>query len=558
MKSLPLLNAFRTSRKFSGPGLGPGLGLGLLLILLACGCRSGKLMPERKYRVPRGTQSSIVMPATVTQPPTPGVSEAPASVVARTSASEVQKENGQAVFGRTTEPEGEASLSDQAVEKPQATVGEKIGEKIGEALPLEENSSGSFVTAVANHVDLSEETNGISLTGLIQLVLERNPQVEIVRRELDKACARITQVASLDDPMVDVQAWPIYPNVPQTAAGRMTADISISQTVPWRGKRAARVGEVSREVNGWQNRLLAIQLKIASEVKLAYFGLALAKERQDVVEQELKFLDQLYQRAEVLYETGKVGQQDLLRLKAERGMIEAEQKRWEQDQIEATAELLRLMQFDQQDQLGVDSRLPVELELNQSLDKSLQRASEASPELQALWADLQRDQWRVQQARLDYYPDLTLMVGWGGMTTRQALAPFADGIDNINTGVSFNLPVRKATRHASLRESESQAVQSLKQWELGRDDIARDVRQIHAQLDSQQTQLQLLNQTVIPRFLEAIEISLVAYESNQTDLTELINLRREVLKFKLIEKELRSQWHITKANLLLLVAEIDW
>jgi len=519
-----------------------------LLLSTFCGCQVGRSIQDREYQPYQRIGRTSWKPGSVSP------SQSVPTGIVKAGQSESLKLQSQETVREVDRTDGKI----QRLNTPPSTIDEGVIDEIPAEWLLGSQENNSPVSAVVNYVDIPEEIPVDSVSRLIRLAIERNPQVVIARKELEKACARIPQAASLDDPMVDVLAWPIYPNVPQTAAGRMTADISISQTVPWRGKREARVGEVAREVDGLQNRLWAVQLKIANEVKQAYYEHALAVERTSITQQELQFIDELYQRAEILYQTGRVGQQDLLRLQAERGMIQAEQARWEQDRLEATAELLRLLQFEDGKELDFHSYLPEELRLNYQLAESLQRARQASPELQALWSDLQRDQWRVQQARLDYYPDLTFMVGWGGMTTRRALAPFADGIDNINTGVSFNLPSRRARRDAAVRESESQVVQSIKQWELGQDDIARDIRQIHAQLDSQQAQWQLLNQSVIPRFLEAIEISLIAYESNQSDLTELIGIRREILRFKLIERELRSQWYITKGNLDLLIAEVDW
>ena len=51
---------------------------------------------------------------------------------------------------------------------------------------------------------------------------------------------QVPQAASLKDPMVDATGWPFYPNVPQTASGRMTVDLMVSQEVPWYGKLGAK------------------------------------------------------------------------------------------------------------------------------------------------------------------------------------------------------------------------------------------------------------------------------------------------------------------------------
>ena len=77
--------------------------------------------------------------------------------------------------------------------------------------------------------------------GLIQYALNQNPDVQAARKRVDAAALQVPQAASLKDPMVDTTGWPFFPNVPQTASGRMTVDMMVSQEVPWHGKLAQRL-----------------------------------------------------------------------------------------------------------------------------------------------------------------------------------------------------------------------------------------------------------------------------------------------------------------------------
>jgi outer membrane protein, heavy metal efflux system len=403
------------------------------------------------------------------------------------------------------------------------------------------------------------EQNGLGLADLIALALDQNPEIAIARKEIEIACAKIPQAASLADPMVDVISWPIAANAQQTAGGRMTAEIMVSQEVPWKGKRASRVGQAAREVNRLQNQKAAVELKIANEVKQAWYDYWLVSQKIEISQADLAFLNDLLERTKVMYEGGRVGQQDLLRLQSEIGLNAADLASLEADRTQAYSELLRVSNWPPEQQLFFTTSIcDVEQAAIPDRSVALAQATAASPELRAIWAEVQRDQWKVTESRLEYYPDLKFSAGWGGMATSTALAPTADGVDNVLAGISFNLPVRIAARDAALRESESQVVRGLRDWERFRNETERDVITLHAILVSLKAQLATYQRDVVPQLNDAIQVMVAGYEVDKSDLSELINLRRQILRLRGVELELQARWCQTRADLTMLMAEVDW
>ncbi|MBL8892104.1 MAG: TolC family protein [Planctomycetaceae bacterium] len=396
----------------------------------------------------------------------------------------------------------------------------------------------------------------LDLSQWISLALERNPEVAVARREVEIASAKIPQVGSLADPMVDVVAWPIYPNVQQQAGGRMIADVVVSQEVPWRGKRESRVAQASGEVTRLQNKLAATELKVANEVRQAYIECWLASQKLEIAQNDRLFLEGLLDLAQTRFEAGTSGQQEVLRIQAEIGLNHTEQSRLTADRKNSLAEFARVIQ--EPTDFSHDG-LPLSFDLMETTLPSWEEVSTqalaANPELQARWAEVQRDQWRVKESQLNYYPDLTYSAGWGVMTARRAISPTADGIDNLTAGVSFNLPVRIASRDAALRESQIQVEKAMREWERQQAEIQRDVRQLHAQLESLAAQLHQYRETIVPSLEQALEVTTTAYEANQATLSELIELRRELLKLRATQKDLQAQWQKSRADLYWLMAE---
>ncbi|MBX3418451.1 MAG: TolC family protein [Pirellulaceae bacterium] len=386
------------------------------------------------------------------------------------------------------------------------------------------------------------------LEDLIQLALDRNPEISIARHELDQASARVPQAGSLDDPMVNLIGWPIYPNVPQTVAGRMTYDVSVSQEIPWFGKRRARVGEMSREVAAAERQLAANELQVMNEVKQAYFAWWLAAETQEIIMQEIELLGSLKQAVEARYRTGNAKQQDILRLESEIGLSRAELAQATADQSRALADLARAVRWDAVRPPELEQRIP-SIELPGDWTSISEFILAMRPELQQAWINVQRDQWKTEQARLDYYPDLTFMVGWGDMTTRRAMSPIADGIGNITTGVSFNLPVRYGRLDAAVRESESQVLASVYEWDRLRQETLRDIEERRAEITGLYESLETYRSEIIPKMEQALDVTIQSYQVNQADFIDLITIRRELVRLRLGERRLQTQYHQSLAEL---------
>lgn len=474
---------------------------------------------------------------------------------------------GQPVVFPSSEPFARLAPSIPAVEqKFNVTNGERFSP--GAVVPIANRSPQSSVTASGFESpaiqQISFEPSSVSLAEWIKLAIERNPEIEAARQEIEMASAKIPQVASLGDPMVGLITWPIFPNVEQQAGGRMIADVMISQEVPWKGKRESRVGQASGEVNRLQSKLLAAELKVANQVQQACVDLWLATQQLEIVQSDRLLLEGLTDLAETRYEAGSGGQQDILRIKSEIGLNQADQSRMIAEQKKALAEFARVLNTPSDDSMdasvmpGLVFQHPLVEPSLPSWEEVSAQAMAANPEIHARWAEVQRDQWRVKESRLNYYPDVTYSAGWGVMTSRRALAPTADGMDNLTAGVSFNLPVRRAARDAALRESQSQVEKGIREWEREQSQILRDVKQLHADLVNTQTQLQHYRETILPSLEQALEVTTTAYEANQVNLSELIELRRELLKLRSTEKDLQAQWHKLRADLSWLTADFSY
>jgi outer membrane protein TolC len=382
----------------------------------------------------------------------------------------------------------------------------------------------------------------------IQLALEQNPDVQAARKRLEAAALEVPQAASLKDPMLDATGWPFYPNVPQTASGRMTVDLMVSQEVPWYGKLGAKAAAAEAEANSARARLATVELETIESVKKAYYELYFIQQATMVTQEERDLLIQIRDTANARYRAALTSQQDLLRAELELSNIEENLIRLRQQLDSGQARLARQLHVAPQTKLRALDRLTPE-DVPRDLDALQRRAVADRPELHAQLAMLERDRQMAEVAQLEYLPNFTFRAGWGEMTTDKALAPTADGIDNVTVGMGVNVPMYRKRLNAGVRQAEANAVATAREYDSLRDATLEQVLDLFAQAQSQQELLTLFEEDILPKARQTLEVSTPAYNVGQIDFLTLLDNFRQLLRYEVSYRRLEASLHQTLAEL---------
>jgi outer membrane protein TolC len=383
---------------------------------------------------------------------------------------------------------------------------------------------------------------------LIQYALNQNPNVQAARKRLEAAALEVPQAASLKDPMLDATGWPFFPNVPQTASGRMTVDLMVSQEVPWYGKLRAKAAAAEAEANAARARLATAELETIENVKKAYYELYFIQQATSVTEAERDLLVQIRDAANARYRAALTSQQDVLRAELELSNIEENLIRLRQQLDSAQARLARQLHVAPQTRLRALDRLPPE-DVPRDLDLLQRRAVAARPELHAQLAMLQRERQMVEVAQLEYLPDFTFKAGWTEMTTDKALAPTADGIDNVTVGMGVNVPIYRKRLSAGVRQAEANVVATAREYDSLRDATLEQVLDLFAQVQSQQDLLTLFEEDILPKARQTFEVSTAAYDVGQVDFLTLLDNFRQLLRYEVNYRRLEASLHQALAEL---------
>jgi outer membrane protein TolC len=381
----------------------------------------------------------------------------------------------------------------------------------------------------------------------VAFALAQNPQVQAQRKRVEAAAMRVPQAASLKDPMLDATGFPFFPNVPQTASGRKTVDLMASQDVPWPGKLGTQAEMAEAEANMARAELVAAELEVVEQVKRAYYELYFVQKSIEISEESRRLAVHLRELVEPKVKTG-ASVQDLYLVELQVLNIDNDLLRLRQELESGQARLARLLHVSPDTPLRALPTLP-EAAPSGELQQLYRQAILARPELHAQLAAVGRDRLATDLARLQYYPDMKFAFGWGEMTTSKALAPTADGIDDLSIGLSANIPIYRRRLDAGVREAEANAVASAREYDNLRDRTQEEVKDLFAQAASQQAMLQLFRRDIVPKAEQTLELSFPAYTVGKVDVLQLIDNWQQLLRYQIAQQRLEAQLRQTLATL---------
>lgn len=382
----------------------------------------------------------------------------------------------------------------------------------------------------------------------VAFALMQNPRIQAARKVVEAKANRVPQMASLEDPMVSVMGYPFTDLSPQYVNGRMTGGVGVSQKVPWKGKLASQAEAAEAETNQARARLAAAELEVIEKVRRAYYELHFAEEAVRITERDRELLVELSKLAEARYKANTASQQDILRAQLEVSTLDGDLIRMRQEREMARATLARQLHVSPETRLGTQPDQSAQ-NLPTDMERLYRDAVALRPELHAQLAMIERDEWMTEAARLNYFPDVTYNVDWEEMTKNGAMSAQADGIDMVRFGFMLNVPLYRKRLDAAVREAEAQLVASAREYDSMKDETLEEVKSLMLQAQSQWELSRLFRESIVPKAEQTFEIGNRAYQVGQTDILQLIDNWRQVLKLRLAQVRAETQLRQSLASL---------
>jgi outer membrane protein, heavy metal efflux system len=354
----------------------------------------------------------------------------------------------------------------------------------------------------------------------VRAALACNPEIQAAERHVAAQSEVVPQVTSLPDPVLSDIPW-LENQAPQTAAGRVTNSLILSQQFPWFGKLRLRGEVAGLETKIALTQLADKQLKVIEEVKLAYYDIYYHIQALRVLDESERIFERDFlvpARAGV----GKSAKLDMVRAQVELAKLEDRRIELRQRLKQAQASLAKSLSTDPEADLRV-AEIPDLPVVPEELERLYEVALISRPELQGRIHAVSQAERLVELARLNYFPDVALGVAWYDLTTDDALSKTANGENSLGIAFSVNLPVWQPRLRAGVREAEDRISERQRLYQAARDDTFRSVRQLTVEAVAEEKQIELLRKQLVPGARQALALAIEGYRAGNVDPVRVVD-----------------------------------
>jgi outer membrane protein TolC len=367
-----------------------------------------------------------------------------------------------------------------------------------------------------------------TLNAYITTALENNQALRAAFDDWQAALEQAPQSSALPNPKIQ---WTHFVEEVQTRTGPQHNRFSLSQEIPWKGKRAhARIiAEIHAEMTWWVAEEL--RLEIIQNLKRAYYEYAYLAESIRIVGDNIMLLHNLEPIVQARVRGG-ASQGDLLKLQIEIAKLEDEREALTRLRPAQSRQLGAILNYSRADILPWPELAPPDdrsyrvAELMKSLDTN-------NAALKRLQHQIRKADHHVTHVELDKRPDFT--VGITYIDTHHAVGamkPSDSGSDPFSIDFGMSIPIWHKKNNARVRQAKSQHSSVRRTLAQKRFDLHAELEMQVYHLEDAARRITLYKDTLIPRTMQAVEIMQVEYQSGNAALLDIIDSERELLSFE--------------------------
>ncbi len=378
------------------------------------------------------------------------------------------------------------------------------------------------------------DTNA-SLHDFLLFAMLNQPQVEAAYFDWAASVRRITVERSLPDPRLTFES--------DIADMVMSAMPGLMMDFPGPGKLKAAANVATAESDARYFQFESAILQTAFALKKAYYQLHFLDAKVDVNRQTLALVADLERLARTQNEVGKVTLQDVLRAQIEQDRLTTEIANLEDSHNPLLAQFKAALGLTaEQPNPPVPARFE-STSLDLSAEQLFASALARNPRLKAMEAEVRRAGASLRLAYKSRVPDFTL-----GVEVDAKASPVF-----VTPQLGVTLPIWRDKIAAEI--AGAQAGQRAAQARLSAEQIALAVEFAEKSFMFRESSrnLALLEERLLPKARQSVEVARAAYVSGQLDFLNLIDAQRTLLGFQLSEVESRTQRELALAELSLLI-----
>jgi outer membrane protein TolC len=359
----------------------------------------------------------------------------------------------------------------------------------------------------------------LTLDECIAVALEQNPLVLSSLSQYRASLARIRQARAWSQPSLNFDA-DLQPRL-FDLKGSEESYFGLSQTVEFPGKIGLRGRIAAKEAAEILADVDVLKLDLSYQVKQAFFGLLLNREKLKYAEQDLELAEDFLAKAELKHAAGDVALVEVLRARVEAAKAANAVRAAANDLSVAKAELNFLLSRKKSQPLEVRGELKRPF-IALDLEHLQERAWGVRPEAKRIALSLEKESLRKTQAILGYLPDFSLGV------SRHRLEGLPTTWDFT---LSFPIPLFFwQPKRGEIAEAEALMNSLRSEAEHLRNAISLEVEEAYRNALAARDQITLFEEQILTQAEEVYNMFLFSFQEGEIGGIELIEARRTLVE----------------------------
>ena len=374
----------------------------------------------------------------------------------------------------------------------------------------------------------STETDSTQLDVYLQQAAQNNPALKAEFYEYRSILEQAPQVGTLPDPEV-MFMYHTNPRNYSNPLSRMT--VSATQMFPWFGSLGTAEKRVRDMAKARLTTFTNARNALFRDIKEVWFRMYETRHHLMIFRENLELLQTLESRALTLYETGKIGQVDVIRLQMEMDKVNTRIRRMEEKMEPLYIEFNTLL--NRAPQAEVVLPMPMEHHtLMLSPDQLLQKVKARSPKLTELDYREQAARHSLEEARLDGLPSFG--IGVEAMFPNYMDMPSMPGERTaLIAKLSIRVPLYRS-RYKAQRQEARLTIRSIEeQKNQAENSLIAEARKRLQEYRDAQHRITLYEENLVPKTEQALKISIESYSTEAANFEELIDLQRQLLEYEM-------------------------
>jgi len=402
--------------------------------------------------------------------------------------------------------------------------------------------AAAWLAAAGGLAHAVQDGLGADVESLLAFARERHPELAAMRHAAEAARAGLPAASALPDPMLGIElrdfATPVSgPNLLPARVG--STRYTLTQTLPWAGKRDLQQERAAAEAAAADSRAAATWADLAWQIKQAFARRYLQAESLRTARENLALLDQLERIAAVRYASGLVPQQDALRAQSEHTALAAEIASLEGEAAMTEARLKALLGGAFEAPLASPAQLRPAAALP-AAGALAERLRERNPRLAtetALSRVAEKERALVYRNR---YPDFKL--GVAALQERTRIA----GYDLM---FEVNIPLQQDSRRAQELAAERQRDAATARREAVLNAALAELGESQAALDAARRVETLLATRLLPQAELTVQAALAGYENGKVDFAAVLDAQRQLRQARVALLQARVDQEARRADI---------